>query len=91
MTTPCLAHNLEGWARLALKQGDPKRAARLLSAAAMHLNKLGMSQISLQKALYDQALPGVQQQLDADTFQAEWIAGETLNIEQAFAQAMSVE
>jgi len=87
----CLAHNLEGWARLALKQGDPKRAARLLSAAATHLNRLGMSQIPLQKALYDQTLPRVQQQLDTDTFQAEWIAGETLNIEQAFAQAMSVE
>ena len=81
----CLAHNLEGWARLALAQGEPRRAARLLAALTAHLNTLGMGLIPLQQALYDQTLPVVQQQIDPETFQAEWAAGEKLDVEKAIA------
>jgi predicted ATPase len=81
----CLAHNLEGWARLAVARGDPQLAVRLLSAINSHLTALGMSMIPLQQALYDQTLSVVQQQLDLNTFQAEWVAGEQLDVEKAIA------
>jgi hypothetical protein len=49
--TPCLAHNLEGWARLALAQGEPQRAVCLLGAINAHMKTLGMNMIPIEQAL----------------------------------------
>jgi tetratricopeptide (TPR) repeat protein len=86
---PCLAHALEGWARLALARGEPQRVARLLGAIQAHLKRLGMNMIPLEQALYDQTLAAVQKDLDANTYEQEWTAGEKLNLEQAIELAMS--
>jgi predicted ATPase/class 3 adenylate cyclase len=87
---PCLAHNLEGWARLALAQWEPQRAARLLGAIQAHMKTLGMNMIPIEQALYDQTLAAVQQQLTATDFQQEREAGEKLTVEQAFELALSL-
>ena len=84
---PCLAHGLDGWARLALAQGEPQRAARILGAITTHLRALGMNMIPLEQALYDQTLAAVQLQLNATEFQQELAAGEKLNLDQAIELA----
>jgi tetratricopeptide (TPR) repeat protein len=85
----CIAHNLDGWAHLATAQGAHGRAARLLGALTAYLNSLGMSMIPLQRALHEQTLAAVQLKLAPTAFQAEWQAGEKLDLEQAIALAMS--
>jgi hypothetical protein len=85
---PCLAHSLEGWARLALAEAEPQRAARLLGAIQAHMKTLGMNMIPIEQALYDQTLAGVQQNLNAAAFQQEWEAGEKLTVEQALEFAL---
>ena len=43
-----------------------------------------------QQALIDQTHAAVQEQLDSNDFEAEWRAGEKLDIDQALALAMKV-
>ncbi|HEX9090962.1 MAG TPA: hypothetical protein VF831_05700, partial [Anaerolineales bacterium] len=86
---PCLAHGLESWARLALAQGEPGRAARLLGAIAAYMKSLGMNMIPIEQALYDQTMAAVQKELDPAKFQQEWAVGEKLNVDQAIELAMS--
>jgi hypothetical protein len=43
--------------------------------------------IPIEKALYDQTLATVKEQLDDATFRQEWAAGEKLSIEQAIELA----
>ncbi len=86
---PCPAHCLEGWARLAMAQGDPQRAARILGAIDAYIKSVGMSLIPIEQVMYDQTRAELQQQLDTDAFQQEWAAGEKLNLEQAIDLAMS--
>ncbi len=83
----CLAHNLDGWARLATAEGDPERAARLLGALTAHLSRLGMSLIPLQQALHEQTLAAVRQQLGSALFEAHRQTGEQLDLEEAIALA----
>jgi hypothetical protein len=85
--TACLAHGLEGWARLQLAQGNPERATRILGAIQAHLKTLGANMISLEQAMYDQTLAALQQQLDKTKFERELAAGEKLSTEQAIELA----
>ncbi len=85
---PCLAHGLEGWSRLALAQGEPQHAARILGAINAHMKILTMNMIPLEQVMYDQTMAVVQEQMDASAFQQEWAAGEKLNLEQAIELAM---
>lgn len=90
-TRRCLAHGLEGWARVALAQGETRRAARLLGAITADLKNLGLSLVPVEQGMYDQTLTAVQQHVDAASFQAEWIAGERLNLEQAIELALEAK
>jgi tetratricopeptide (TPR) repeat protein len=88
---PCLAHGLEGFARLALAQGDPQRAARLMGASQAHLKTLGMNMIPIEQALYNQTLAAVQKQMGDMAYQQEYTAGENLKVDEAIELAMKDE
>ena len=79
----CLAHGLESFARLALAENNPIRAAQLLGATEAHLESLKMSMIPAEKVLYNQSVAATRAALPEDVFAAAWKKGRGIRIEEA--------
>jgi predicted ATPase/DNA-binding XRE family transcriptional regulator len=78
---------LEGLSGVAAAQGQPRRAARLLGAAAAIRDAVGMPLSSNAQAIYERLLAPARAQLDPTAWQAELAHGRAMSIEQAVAYA----
>jgi predicted ATPase/DNA-binding XRE family transcriptional regulator len=74
---------LEGLSGVAAAQGQPRRAARLLGAAAAIRDAVGMPLSSNAQAIYERLLAPVRAQLDPSAWEAELAHGRVMSIEQA--------
>ena len=84
----CLAHGLEAFARLALAEADPSRAAQILGSAEAHLELLNMSMIPAEKVLYNQSVAAVRMALAGDAFASAWNQGRRIKIEEAVERVL---
>jgi hypothetical protein len=91
--TACLAHTLEGFARLALAPtadpAGPARAARLLGAAQALCDALGSPLMPIEQALYERTVAAARASLGTAAFAAAWAEGRALPLEQAIAAALA--
>jgi tetratricopeptide (TPR) repeat protein len=85
---PSVAEYLEAFAKLALAGEVPRRAARLLGAAAKLRDEIGTPVPAVEQADYDQALASARDQLGPAAFEAAWAEGRAMNWEQAAAHAL---
>ena len=76
--------SLQAFAGVAVGQGQPIRAARMLGAIA------SVPRQSAAQAAYDHLVTLVRAQLDEATFAAAWGEGRALSLEQAIAEAQSL-
>ncbi len=67
--------------------GEPERAARLLGAGEVALERMGAF-IQTDQFELDRMIAAVRAQLDDATFQAAWAAGRAMMLEQAVANAL---
>jgi tetratricopeptide (TPR) repeat protein len=86
-----MAQGLEGIAGIAAVQGYAERAARLVGAAAALRQRSGMSPDSEERGDSDQTVAAVRAALGDDAFSAAWAEGQTLQLEQALAEAHEPE
>ncbi len=68
--------------------GQPQQAARLLGASEIALERLGAFHQPNDKREIDGIIAAVQAQIDEETFQAAWVEGRELTLEQAVAEAL---
>jgi hypothetical protein len=85
---PGVAACLEGLAHVAVMQGQPQRAARLLGAAAAQRRLLDTPLLRPERERVERAAAETRAALADDAFAAAWSAGESLSLEQAVAEAM---
>jgi non-specific serine/threonine protein kinase len=83
-----IAQCLEGLAIVAGGQGQPARAARLISAAAQVRETVGMPRLPHKRASTERGLSTVRSALGAWAFEAAWAAGRAMTLEQAVAYAL---
>jgi hypothetical protein len=79
---------LEGLARVAGAQAQPKRAARLFGAAEAVRAQFAAPRSLAAHTPYDHDITIVQAQLDAVIFEAAWAEGRALSLLQALAAAL---
>ena len=80
-----MLYSLEGFARLAARQGQLERATRLFAFAATTREAKNIPLVPVDQALVDRDLVSVKTQLDDTTFEALWAEGSTMTLEQAVA------
>jgi len=86
-----IVQSLEDFARLAERQGQLERAARLMGAAEVLYVPLGRSLSVGAPAEYKRALAATHAEWDEKAFAAAWEAGRTMTLEQAVAYALQFE
>ena len=69
-------------------QGEPERAARLMSASINLFESMGGTIIPADRPTIDLYLRALKDQLDQATFQRLWEEGKTLSLEDAYALAL---
>jgi tetratricopeptide (TPR) repeat protein len=84
-----VAEPLEGLAKIAVAQGLPDRAARLLGAASALRERIAAPVAPVNRAEYEQSLAAARAVLDETAFDAAWAAGQALPLDQAIAEAMA--
>jgi tetratricopeptide (TPR) repeat protein len=82
---------LEGLAAALCAQEQPQRAARLFGAAAATRHQIGVPLTPIERPRHERLVAAVRAHLDPDTFAAAWAAGAALSLEQAIAEALSVD
>jgi DNA-binding CsgD family transcriptional regulator len=82
-----LALGLDGLAGVATQQGQPRRAARLLGAAAALRDQVGPTAERSYEPLYDDFVARTRAALDEATFDTAWNAGRLLTPDAALAEA----
>jgi tetratricopeptide (TPR) repeat protein len=82
---PCL----EGLARVALAQGNMERAARLFGAAAALREDMGWPLPPAKRAEHDRTVAAARGTLGEDAFEAAWVRGNTLPLEEAITGTLS--
>jgi ATP/maltotriose-dependent transcriptional regulator MalT len=85
-----IARCLAGLGGVALGQGQPERAARLLGAAYLLFETLSPFLSSADWAEYDQLLSKTRSQLDEPAFAAAWAEGRAQSLDQVIASALVV-
>jgi tetratricopeptide (TPR) repeat protein len=85
---PSVPPYLEAFARLAVANAQPSRAARLLGAAAKLREEIGTAVPPVEQADFDKALAQARDQLGTAAFEAAWNEGWALDWEQAAAYAL---
>jgi hypothetical protein len=88
-TPICAGHTLEGFARLALLNGRPQRAAQLLGAIATLSEALGTAMMPIERALCERTEQDARAGLDDPAFEAAWQRGRAMSLEQAVKLARS--
>jgi DNA-binding CsgD family transcriptional regulator len=78
-----IALGLEELATVVAAQGEPVRAAWLMSTAQALREAIGVPLPSLSQALHEFTLASVRTQLGEQAFDAAWVAGRTMTPEQA--------
>ena len=78
---------LEGLSGVAAARGQPRRAARLLGAAAAIRAAVGMPLSPNAQAIYERLLASARAQLDPSAWEAELAHGRAMSVEQAVAYA----
>ena len=68
--------------------GQLQRAARLLGASEVALERMGAFHQPTDKPEIDRIIAGVRVRLDSATFQAAWAAGREMTLDQAMANAL---
>jgi tetratricopeptide (TPR) repeat protein len=69
-------------------RGRPLIAARLLAAAAVWRDTVGLRRPAVDEARYERALGAVREALGGEAFVAAWADGQSLSPEQAIAEAL---
>ncbi|MBI3974619.1 MAG: tetratricopeptide repeat protein [Chloroflexi bacterium] len=85
---PVVAGCLAGLAGVAHSFGKPKRAARLLGAAAALLSAAGAALGPVDLADYERNLAAVRAALDGDSFTAVFAAGQAMSHDESIAYAL---
>jgi tetratricopeptide (TPR) repeat protein len=75
---------------LALADGHPVVAARLLGARDQLFAQFGSRDDLVTQFFYDRALAGVREAIESDALSRAWAAGASMNLDQAYAYARSV-
>jgi predicted ATPase/Tfp pilus assembly protein PilF len=83
-----IAECLAGLAGLAVGQGQPQGAARLLGAAQTQLTASGASWWPADLVEYERNLATIQTALNQEIFAAAWKEGQVMSLEQAIAYAL---
>lgn len=85
-----LVYGLVGLAGIAVRRGEPERAARLFGAAKA-LSDAASVTIAFPpaRALYEQDLANVRAQLDAEVLEASWSEGLAMTVQEAVAEALA--
>ncbi len=83
-----LSWSLVGLAAVAVAQGESERAARLLGAAEVHRERLGVVPPPSRLPLYERTLAATRAALDEDVLAAAWVEGRRLSPEEAREQAI---
>jgi tetratricopeptide (TPR) repeat protein len=81
-----IAVTLDHFARLAVKSGDPKRAARI-AGFSQGVFQNGPLRASLEQRLFDELIRGLRHELEPDDFEREWNRGTSMNLEDAINEA----
>jgi AAA ATPase domain len=85
-----LAWALEGFAQVAAP-GQPERAVRLAGAAERLREDAGARMPSTATERFERVLAPVRLRLSADTWAAEWVAGRSMGLDEALAEARGTE
>ena len=83
-----IAWRLEGFAGLAAKEEEPKRAARLYGAAQVLLDSVGARLDPIDRLGYDQYVAIAREQLGDAAFAQAWAEGRAMTMEQAIDLAL---
>lgn len=83
-----VAEALEAFARLAVDEMQPRRAARLFGTAAAMREVAGTPLAPINQPDYDKALAEARRQLEARAFEVEWAEGMQLDVNAAVALAL---
>jgi len=84
-----IAWRLEGFAALAVLEGDPERAVRLFGAAEVVLESTNERLDWIDRLGYDQYVATAREQLGEAAFAKAWAEGRTMTMEQAIECAVS--
>jgi predicted ATPase/transcriptional regulator with XRE-family HTH domain len=84
-----IAWRLEGFAALAILEGEPERAARLFGAAEVVLESTNSRLDWIDRLGYDQYVATAREQLGEAAFAEAWAEGRTMTMEQALTYAVS--
>jgi DNA-binding CsgD family transcriptional regulator len=87
---PLIAYDLAGLAGVAGAIGQPEQAARLLGTTATLFTAIGAVMETSYRIDYDRTLAAVRAQLDSAAFDAAWIKGQAMTMEQAISEALDV-
>jgi DNA-binding CsgD family transcriptional regulator len=85
-----IADALDGLSAVALTQGQPQPAVRLLSAAAALREAVGYQHGTADQTEISQRLATMRAQLDPATFEAIWTAGQALSLAEALGEAAAI-
>jgi predicted ATPase len=88
----CIAAGLERLAEIALAQGDPERAARLLGAASHTLTMVGAAPLPLPprlRAEREQIAARTRQTLGEAAWEEAFAAGEALSLDETLAEVLA--
>jgi hypothetical protein len=84
-----IAESLEGLTAMAAEtEGDYRKAARLFGAAEALRQAIGAPVPFVERADYDRNTAAVRAQLDEATFNAAWVEGRAMTMEQAIAYTL---
>lgn len=83
-----IAQTLEQFARVAIGQAQPERAARLWGAAQALREIIGAQIPSGERSIYDHAVAAARAQLKEAAFAAAWAEGRDMTRKQAIAYAL---
>jgi tetratricopeptide (TPR) repeat protein len=86
---PAIANQLECFAFIAISEGEPQRAARLLGAAEALRERISSQMTDFERVEYDQSLARLNTLLHAEEFNALWAEGRSMTMEQSIALALS--
>ena len=86
---PAIAHQLESFAFIAIRQEEPERAAKLFGAAEALRERINAQMLELESIEYTNAVIRIRSLLDETDFNSLWAQGRALTMEQAIKFALS--
>ena len=85
---PFVAMDLVRFAGIHFRDGRPESAARLISRGIAVFDEIGLTLESWMEQEVDDATAAVRAQLDESAFDAAWIEGERMSLDEAIAKAL---